>query len=223
LQNEGFNANKTTLTLSTMKKLIRYFIQGLIVFTPAGITIGLFIYVLHEIDSKVNALVEQVFNRSIPGLGILLLLSFITILGALSSTVIFGGLFKWIESLILKNSLLRMVYSSVKDLFDAFVGDKKKFNKPVLVAMERSGGIYRMGFITQEDLELLGHKQLIAVYLPHAYAFSGNLFMVEKELIQAVNISAAEAMKFIISGGITHIDKQEATPLPTAPLEPDND
>jgi uncharacterized membrane protein len=80
-----------------------------------------------------------------------------------------------------------------------------------------------MGFITQEDLELLGHKQLIAVYLPHAYAFSGNLFIVEKDLIQPVEISAAEAMKFIVSGGITHIDKQEEASKSAALPEPDND
>lgn len=190
-----------------MKKLVRYFLQGLVVFSPALITLSLLLYAFNYIDDKANYLVVTITGYRIYGVGIALTLIFITLLGFLSSTVFFRGIFRWFEGLLLKGTFVRMVYTSIKDLFNAFVGDKKKFNKPVLVTMYRGGGIYKLGFITQNDMEMIDEKDKLAVYLPHSYNFSGNLFIVEADLVKPINISSTEAMKFIVSGGITHLDK----------------
>lgn len=98
---------------------------------------------------------------------------------------------------------ISLIYSTTKDFIEAFAGNKKKFNQPVLVSIEATD-TWQMGFLTQEDLADLGLEEHVAVYIPHSYAFSGRLFFVKKDRIRKVtNMTAAEAMKFAISGGVS--------------------
>jgi uncharacterized membrane protein len=189
-----------------MKKLVKYFLQGLLVFSPFLVTVILFAKAFNLIDDSANDFIESIFGRHYKGLGFLISISMITILGFLSSTILFGGIFRWIESVLLKDSLIRMIYTSIKDLANSFMGEKRKFNKPVLVNMHKDSGIYKIGFITQESMSLISEKDLIAVYLPISYSIAGDLYLVDKELIKPIDISSSEAMKFIVSGGVTHID-----------------
>jgi uncharacterized membrane protein len=99
--------------------------------------------------------------------------------------------------------LVRIIYSSLKDLISAFVGDKKKFNQPVLVLLNKSSELRKLGFITQTDLGEWGLKESVAVYLPHSYNFSGDLYIVPRENVTIVQASGADVMKFIVSGGVT--------------------
>jgi uncharacterized membrane protein len=110
------------------------------------------------------------------------------------------------DRLVEKAPLIKTIYSSVKDLMGAFVGSKKRFNKPVLVLTNREAGIYKLGFITQTDLHELGISEMVAVYLPYSYAFSGMLIIVDQKNIRPIDASSADVMKFIISGGVTDID-----------------
>lgn len=189
-----------------MKKIPAFFIQGLLVFTPFIFTVYIFFTAFTLVDDPANEVIHAIFGRHYKGLGFLLILGLITFIGFLSSTILFRGIFLWVESLLLKNSLIRMIYTSMKDLSNAFMGEKKKFNTPVLVSMNKETGIYKLGFITQESMELIAEKNLVAVYMPISYSIAGDLFMVERDLIKPVKISSAEAMKFIVSGGVTHID-----------------
>ncbi|MEI6311484.1 MAG: DUF502 domain-containing protein [Bacteroidota bacterium] len=189
-----------------MKKLVTYFVQGLLVFSPFIFTVFIITKAFNMVDDPANEIINIIFGRYYKGLGFLLILITITFLGFLSSTIIFRGIFKGIENIILRNSLIRMIYTSIKDLSNAFMGEKKKFNKPVLVQMDKHNGIYKLGFITQKSMDLIAEKDLIAVYLPISYSIAGDLYLVEKELIKPININSSEAMKFIVSGGVTHID-----------------
>jgi uncharacterized membrane protein len=99
--------------------------------------------------------------------------------------------------------LVKIIYSTVKDLLGAVVGDKRKFNKPVLVRINKENDLHQIGFVTQSDLTELGLHQMIVVYIPHSYAISGNHFFVPKENIQPLKISGPTAMKFIVSGGVS--------------------
>jgi uncharacterized membrane protein len=99
--------------------------------------------------------------------------------------------------------LVKLIYSAVKDLLGAFVGDKKKFNKPVLVRINKDNNLYQIGFITQSDLSDLGLDDMVVVYFPHSYAFSGYHYFVPKESIKQLNIPGPTAMKFIVSGGVS--------------------
>ncbi|SVC50123.1 uncharacterized protein METZ01_LOCUS302977 [marine metagenome] len=106
-----------------------------------------------------------------------------------------------------KAPLLKTIYSSVKDLTSTFVGKKKGFNQPVLIKIYENSTIQRIGFITNEDLKTLNIKEgKVIVYLPHSYAFSGQLFVVDRSYIKPINASSSEIMKLIISGGITEVD-----------------
>jgi uncharacterized membrane protein len=194
-----------------MKRLVTYFVQGLLVFSPFIFTVFIIAKAFNMVDDPANEVIHVIFGRHYKGLGFLLILVIITLLGFLSSTIIFRGIFKWIENIILRNSLIRMIYTSIKYLSNAFMGEKKKFNKPVLVQFDKHNGIYKLGFITQQSMDLIAEKDLIAVYLPISYSIAGDLYLVEKDLIKPININSSEAMKFIVSGGVTHIDIKPAS------------
>jgi uncharacterized membrane protein len=104
--------------------------------------------------------------------------------------------------------LIKLIYSSIKDLIGAFVGDKRKFNKPVLVTINKENNLHQIGFVTQEDLADLGLDDMVAVYFPHSYAFSGNHFLVSRSSVKPLNISGPAAMKFIVSGGVSGFREQ---------------
>ena len=103
--------------------------------------------------------------------------------------------------LIDKTPLLKLIYSSIRDLLSAFVGKERKFNKPVLVKVNLISDLEKIGFLTQEDLEDLGIKDRVSVYFPHSYNFSGEMFIVPKEHVRPIDMSPADAMKFVVSGG----------------------
>ena len=131
----------------------------------------------------------------------------IIVIGMIGSTIIVQPVLLIMDRIAEKTPLLKTVYTSVKDLMSAFVGNKKRFNRPVMVTIDKQNNIQQLGFITQTELNELGVKDgKIAVYVPNSYAFSGSLIIVPKENVVAVEASSAETMKFIVSGGITHID-----------------
>ncbi len=179
-----------------MKKFIGYFLQGILYLVPIAATI----YVVVKAVVFVDGLVPV----KIPGLGLLIILVVVTAAGYLGGTLLVKKIFNVNEALE-KVPLLKIVYSSVKDLLSAFVGKKKRFREPVLVKME--GEVERIGFVTQKDLTHLGiSADKIGVYIPFSYAVTGNLIIVPKENITPIEGSSADIMKFIISGGVTEVE-----------------
>ncbi len=176
-------------------RTITYFGRGLLAVTPVGLTI----YVIYSIFVWVDGLVPI----TIPGLGALIMLGIILGVGLLVSTVIPQSFVTLVEGSIKHLPLVSLIYFALKDLLSAFVGDKKKFNQPVLVTINRQSDLKKIGFITQTDLSSLGITGAVAVYLPHSYAFSGELFIVPSENIALINAPSAEVMKLIVSGGIS--------------------
>jgi len=130
----------------------------------------------------------------------------VTILGYFASNLVANPFFSMVEKLLGKTPLLKIIYTSVKDLIEAFVGEKKRFTKPVLVTVSNQPTLQRIGFVTENDLTRLGIESTkLAVYLPFSYGFNGQLFIVESTNIKELNVSGTEMMKFIISGGVTDI------------------
>jgi uncharacterized membrane protein len=115
---------------------------------------------------------------------------------------------KAFQKLLEKIPILNLLYSSLNDLFSAFVGKEKKFNVPVKVLFNKENNLWKMGFVTRETMEEIGNKELAAVYFPHSYNFSGELYLMPTKQIFKINISPAEAMKFIVSGGVTHLEPE---------------
>lgn len=182
-----------------MKKIIGYFLQGLLYLVPLAVTI----YIVVEAVIIVDGLVPV----NLPGLGLLIILVAVTGVGFLGGTLIVRRVLR-LEQLLNRVPLVKIIYTSVKDLLSAFVGKKKRFTEPVLVKME--GEVERFGFVTQKDLTHLGiSADKIGVYIPFSYAVTGNLIVVPKENVTPINSSSADIMKFIISGGVTEIEEKK--------------
>ena len=182
-----------------MKKFINYFLQGLLYIVPITVTL----YVVYWTIQKIDGILPFQF----PGLGLIVIIILITFIGYVGSAAITSPINAFFQRLLKKAPLLQTIYSSVKDLMSTFVGKKKGFSQPVLVKLYENSTIERIGFITNEDLSTLEIKEgKVLVYLPHSYAFSGQLFVVDRSYVTPVNSSSAEIMKLIVSGGVTEIE-----------------
>ncbi|NMM49111.1 DUF502 domain-containing protein [Marinigracilibium pacificum] len=177
------------------KKIIRYFFNGLLFIAPVAVTI----YVIYSVIDWLDNLLPI----NIPGIGFISILAIITIIGYIGSTFISKPIIDLFEKTIVKIPLISLLFTSIKDLTEAFVGEKKKFKYPVLVNINGSQDIQRLGFITRTDLTILGLENKVAVYFPHSYNVSGNIFFYPKDWITRVDVSSSEAMKFLVSGGIS--------------------
>ncbi len=187
-------------------RLLKYFFQGLLFIGPVVITAysvwALFVW----IDGLLYRHIEQYTGVSIPGLGLLLVLVIITLVGFLGTSFLFKPLAVYFDRLLSHTPFIKIIYTSVKDLISAFVGQKKRFNQPVLVNVSADGSIQKIGFVTNEDLNEIGiREKKIAVYLPHSYAWSGNLFIVPAANVTKIDASATDVMKYIISAGVTKL------------------
>lgn len=142
------------------------------------------------------------------GLGFLIILVFICVVGYLSTFFIQSRLFHLFDQWLEKAPGIKFIYTTVKDFFEAFAGEKKKFNRPVLANID-DRDVWRVGFLTQEDMEVFGLKDYVAVYIPMSYAISGTVYLLPASRIKKMdaNITPAEAMKFAISGGVTMADE----------------
>lgn len=191
-----------------MKKLISFFLQGLLFIGPIAVSV----FVIFKIFDLVDGLLRNFLPWEIPGLGLIVILVLITGLGWLGSTIIAKPMFSYFDKVVEKAPLIKIIYTAVKDLLSAFVGSKKSFNQPVLVKLEKDSDVQKLGFITQSDLSDLGiGKDKVAVYLPHSYAWSGNQYIVPKANVQALDVSAAIVMKFIVSGGVTSLENNQSS------------
>jgi uncharacterized membrane protein len=192
-----------------MKKIFFYFLQGLILVAPFGLTIYIIVLIFTFLNNLIAGIFGDIFPFNIPGFGLLVVFFAIALLGLLARTVIARPLrFMWTRFLD-KAPLVKLIYSSLKDLMNAFVGTEKKFNRPVRVKVNLVSDLEKLGFLTQEDLSLLGIEgQKVAVYFPHSYNFSGEMFIVPVEHITPLEASASEVMKFIVSGGAAGFSTQ---------------
>ncbi|MEZ5106213.1 MAG: DUF502 domain-containing protein [Draconibacterium sp.] len=189
-----------------MKKIFSYFIQGILLVAPIAIIIYILYSLFITIDGWVTNNIESLIGFSVPGLGILFLFVTITILGFLGQTAIIKPIRRMMEELIKKIPLLNLLYTSFSDLFSAFVGKERKFNRPVKVFFNKENNLYKLGFITKDSLEEIGNRELAAVYFPHSYNFSGELYLVPVDRIEEIDLPPAEVMKFVVSGGVTRFE-----------------
>lgn len=176
-------------------KLFSFFVKGLLLLAPVYVTGYIIFNLLDSLDSQ--------FFVQYRGTGLVVLIGIIMIVGFLGSTFISVPVVQIFEVAIIRIPLVGIIYSSLKDLVGAFVGDKKKFNQPVRFMLNKENGIQKIGFITQEDLQFIEIKDSVMVYCPHSYAFSGELFIVPFTSITLLNFPASDVMKMIISGGVS--------------------
>ena len=177
-----------------MSNLLNNFLRGLLLLVPMAAAIYVVVYLYNFLDNLIPIV------KNIPGLSFVLVVLFITMVGSFARRYN-TGMINWFENIIKDIPLLNLVYSSIKDLMTSFMGEKKKFNKPVLVKVESS--LYKPGFVTSNDLKEIGLPGKVSVYLPHSYNFSGNVFITDNKNVVSLKNSSSEVMKYIVSGGIS--------------------
>ncbi len=186
-----------------MTRLFDYFFRGLIVLAPAVLTV----YVFWLIFSKV----DQWLGFRIPGAGIAVTVALITLFGFLTSTVLARWVLGFVDRMFNRLPLVRLVYSSTRDLLDAFVGEKRRFDRPVVVSTHADGVEKAFGFVTSETMTRFGLDQHVTVYLPFSYTFTGVIRIYPKSSVRPLATDSAELMAFVVSGGVT-----ETPPKPPA-------
>ena len=198
-----------------LKRLFQYFLQGLLVLAPIGITVYVILTLFNMVDGILPSLLHAIFPKfiakdadgnleRIPGIGFVVFILLVIFVGRISSSFIVKKLVDILDTVLENTPGIKFIYSSVKDFMGAFAGNKKKFDKPVLVNVDNTD-VWRIGFITQSDASAFEMNEHIVVYVPHSYAISGITYIVPREKVKILrNISGAEAMKFTVSGGVSH-------------------
>ncbi len=189
-----------------MKRLGTYFLQGLLLIAPLAATIYIVILLFQLTDGLLSTYLEKYFQLKIPGLGILIIVILLIFLGLIGETIFARPVKLLINRILNRTPILRLIYTSFKDLFSAFVGKEKKFHRPVVVLVDEQNDIWRMGFLTKDKMGEMGLEGKVAVYFPLSYNISGILYIVPANRVKPLNISPAEAMKFILSGGVSEMD-----------------
>jgi uncharacterized membrane protein len=189
-----------------LRLITTYFVNGLLIITPLFIT-G---YIIYRIFLFLDGLIPLEEEHRFPGMGILVLILSILVIGVLTTKFFPNPLKLWLNPILEKAPLLKTVYSSIKDLTSAFVGKKKSFNRPVMVRLNREADIFKLGFITDTEVARIGADEgMVAVYLPHSYNFSGNLFLVPMANVKPLDANPADVMKYIVSGGVIDFGDEE--------------
>lgn len=195
-------------TFASMRRLaailFRSFLKGLILLSPIAITA----YLLYSVFNSIDSIVPHVPR----GLGFLIIISLVTLVGGVGTKLFVGRwLFEAFGHVLESTPGVKYIYSSIRDIINSFVGDKKRFNKPVWVRVNTNPEIWRIGFLTQKDMTYLGMDHMVAVYMPHAYAISGWVIVTDTANIKdAKELTAGEAMKFAVSGGVTTKEDEPA-------------
>ncbi len=190
------------------RALFRYFAKGLLIVVPLGAAFFLIFWAVSTVDNALNLsnilLVDPKTGKHIyiPGLGILMVVLVVLLAGVIVTNVITQPIKNWFNRWINRLPLFKFLYSSIKDLTEAFVGDEKKFNEAVIVEVNEFG-LKKIGFLTQKDLAIIGMPGEVAVYIPYSYSFAGQVIIISSDKVKPIDKKGGDMMKFVISGGVS--------------------
>lgn len=182
-----------------MKRIFAYFIRGLILTVPVAVTIWVCYGIFRRVDGWLGL--------PIPGIGFFTTLALITLIGALGSSILTRSAVTMFEELLQRLPFVRLLYTSTKDVLSAFVGEKKRFSQPALVELGLGNEVQVLGFLTQASAERLGIDASVVVYVPHSYAWSGQMLVLPSTRVKLLATDSAEFMAFVVSGGVTDFPK----------------
>ncbi len=180
-----------------MRKLLGYFLRGLVFLAPVALTVYVCYVAFTTIDGWLGI--------SIPGVGFLVTIVLITLFGFLTSNLLTRGVLSLLDDALNRLPFVRLLYSSTKDLVGAFVGEKKRFDKPVLVQLHENSTGRVLGFVTHDSIDRLGLPGYVSVYLPFSYSVAGRVYLFPTRVVQVVAANSADVMAFVVSGGVTEV------------------
>ena len=181
--------------------LVRSFLRGLVFVVPVGATVYILYLILRWIDNLIDP--RAILGVDLPGLGIALTVVLITVAGFLASLFVTRWAVRLTERFFKRTPVAKLIYSAIKDMLEAFVGEKRKFDRPVVVSLGPEVGGEIVGFITSEDLGWLGRDGKVAVYFPQSYNFAGSVVIFPRDRVHAIDGESANVMQFIVSGGVS--------------------
>ncbi|WP_448518021.1 DUF502 domain-containing protein [Rhodoflexus sp.] len=185
-----------------MNSLVKYFFRGLLLVVPIVLTVATLVFIFNWLDG--------LLPLDIRGLGFFVIIFGISLLGFLTTKLkLLRPVVNWFEQTLSNLPVIGLLYSSFKELVSGIVGEQQKFTNPVLVKLNAENEVFRVGFITQQDLSHIGINDLVAVFLPHSYNISGNLYLVPRKNIQPLPTQGAETMRFLMSGGVVELNHKE--------------
>jgi uncharacterized membrane protein len=184
------------------RRLVAYFFRGLVLLAPLGITLYVTIWLFRVIDGWLGL--------PIPGAGFVATLLLITLVGLLGSNLLTRGAISVLDGVLSKLPFVNLLYGSTRDLMQAFVGEKRRFDKPVMVELFPGGHAQVIGFVTQESLSQLGRDAMVSVYVPQSYNWAGQVLIFPANKVQHLEVSSAAVLAFIVSGGVTNIKPPDA-------------
>ena len=179
------------------RRLVAYFFRGLVLLAPLAVTLYVTIWLFRIIDGWLGL--------PIPGAGFVATLLLITLVGLLGSNLLTRGAIRILDGILSKLPFVNLLYGSTRDLMKAFVGEKRRFDKPVLVELFPGGHAQVLGFVTQESLTQLGHATMVSVYVPQSYNWAGQVLIFPASKVQHLDVPSAAVLAFIVSGGVTDI------------------
>ena len=183
-----------------MSRLFNYFLRGLVVVVPLALTLYVCTVIFTTIDSWLGLRIR--------GVGFVLALVLITLVGFMASGLVTRSLIGALDRTFERLPFVRLLYSSAKDMLNAFVGEKRRFDKPVLVSLSADGSVKILAFLTSDSLGTLGLVDQVSVYMPQSYGFAGHILVVPANRVERIDADAAEVMAFIISGGVTQVERR---------------
>lgn len=180
-----------------MKWILKNFLRGIIIVVPIAVTV----YILYQAFIRL----DQLLVLRWPGLGLLILLAATVLIGALASNFVGRNILRLTEGVFTRAPIVRIIYAAIKDLLEAFVGDKKRFDRPVAVSLSAAADVRALGFVTQEDLTFLSMPGSVAVYLPFSYSIAGTLVVVPRARVERLDADSASIMALVVSGGVSRV------------------
>jgi len=195
------------------RKLLQYFLQGLLVLAPVAITAYAIYFVVSTIDNWIPIFTytdeKGLVHVRNYGFGFIIIIAALIVIGYFSSFFITGRILSFFDKWLERTPGIKHIYSTTRDFFEAFAGDKKKFTRHVLANVD-DNDVWRFGFVTRDDMDDFGLKEYVTVYIPMAYSVAGNVYVIPKNRVRPIeNITAAQSMKFAVSGGVTDIDEAD--------------
>jgi len=182
-----------------VKRLVSYFLRGVVLLAPIGLTAWMLFGAVHAVDKWAGSVLGLPF----PGVGLIITIGFVTFMGFLASNFLTKRLVGTFERLLDRLPVVKLLHGSLKDVFNAFVGDKRRFDRPVVVSLNSEGSVKALGFVTRNSVDQYLQPNHVAVYFPQAYNFAGQVVFVPQTAVQELPMSASDVMTFIVSGGIS--------------------
>lgn len=203
-----------------LRKFASIFLAGLLAVLPIVVTAAVVMWLIRAAESILGGLLSVLLPGPLylPGMGLLLAVLLIFLVGLGIQGAVLSQLMQWIDVALNRIPLVKTVYGAVRDLTSLMSGDSSTRFRQVVTVQLPNMPIRLVGFVTVDALSstvLAGTADEVAVYLPMSYQIGGYTLLLPRELLTPLDMSFEEAMRFVITAGLSRPDEPPTVPPPT--------